>query len=296
MPVFLENVYVINLERAQDRLKAIDTNLKSYGIPYRRIPAVDGKDMSQAELEKVTTWASRTILCTPSIIGCALSHMHTWDIVSRSQDKWHLVLEDDVAITDETIKYLHALSKIEKNIPKDSIINLSCPHVFCKNPFQVPSRTSAFNGLLEIPLVSTCTAAYLITPLAAANLLKRVKRVSYHIDAVMNFYARPNLYIPPKCIVKHVGLNPTKSFNMGISNFMPLLDAFLEKTGLTELRFYMNTTYLALFLRIPITMYHILFVVLMVINVKYLKLKLFNAYLLLELIIYILLQINKIAI
>jgi GR25 family glycosyltransferase involved in LPS biosynthesis len=32
----LKNVYVINLERSKDRLKNIDSNLKKYGIKYKR--------------------------------------------------------------------------------------------------------------------------------------------------------------------------------------------------------------------------------------------------------------------
>src|SRR5436305_1957071 len=105
----LSNVHVINLQRSKDRLEHIDKNLREFGITYKRYDAVDGKELSIKEIDSTTTKVCRYLLCSRPTIGCALSHIGLWKEISESNDKWHLVLEDDVEFTRETIDFFDKL-------------------------------------------------------------------------------------------------------------------------------------------------------------------------------------------
>ena len=70
--------FLINLDRDTERLAAADAQLRRLGIAYERVKAVDGKDLSRAEIRRNVArtralWANGSMY-TPGQIGCWLSH------------------------------------------------------------------------------------------------------------------------------------------------------------------------------------------------------------------------------
>lgn len=89
-----DEVYVINLDRATDRLQAMDRKLAKHGIKYKRLNAVDGRKLDPTIID-----AECTPVCANfaiyGAIGCALSHKTIWNDVVQRGLKQVLVLEDD---------------------------------------------------------------------------------------------------------------------------------------------------------------------------------------------------------
>ena len=71
-------VFLINLDRDQERLKAADAQLKALGVEYEWIPAVYGKSLSQEEKQRKVNrfrwWCAVGRSMTDGELGCALSH------------------------------------------------------------------------------------------------------------------------------------------------------------------------------------------------------------------------------
>jgi GR25 family glycosyltransferase involved in LPS biosynthesis len=106
--MYISDPYIINLDSATDRWSDITETLAKHNIPYSRFPAINGKNLSHAEIAKHTTWFTRIFTLTHSIIGCALSHYEAMRTARQSllaanqqqcsDQAWLLILEDDAVI------------------------------------------------------------------------------------------------------------------------------------------------------------------------------------------------------
>lgn len=81
-------IYVINLEKRQDRLRQFATRNRK--VRWQRIDAVDGRNVDLGGV--------RTKL-TKGEVGCFLSHIKALDVIAHGQDEFAIVLEDDASIT-----------------------------------------------------------------------------------------------------------------------------------------------------------------------------------------------------
>ncbi|MBS1689518.1 MAG: glycosyltransferase family 25 protein, partial [Bacteroidetes bacterium] len=91
-------VYVINMERSKGRREVIEAQLKKLKLDYEIVSAVDGRQMSDEELELV---ALRKNDFMKSQAGCMLSHLKVYKRMQEEQDEFALVLEDDVIATEK---------------------------------------------------------------------------------------------------------------------------------------------------------------------------------------------------
>lgn len=107
--MFISDPYIINLDKDVDRWNIISKSLNDIHSPYIRFPAIDGKQLSEEEISRYTTWFGRTFLLTHSMLGCALSH---YTAINKAKTQilankpnidpnttWILILEDDAIIT-----------------------------------------------------------------------------------------------------------------------------------------------------------------------------------------------------
>jgi glycosyl transferase family 25 len=85
-------LYVINLDRAPERLTRISDLLGALGVSFERVPAVDGKLLPPPP-DKVPDDAH---LMTRSEIALIKSHRKCWDLFEESGENACVVLEDDV--------------------------------------------------------------------------------------------------------------------------------------------------------------------------------------------------------
>jgi hypothetical protein len=260
-------VFVINLDRAPERLATMTSRLDGLGVSFTRVRAVDGAALSDAEVRASTTAACRGLWCSRSMIGCALSHIRTWGLIAAGMPtEWCLVLEDDARVTAATLRGLDRLwlelASLARRRPA-MIVNLSTCSMFggvhCgRLGAGLDRRPRRGPGLVRPVAFAPSTAAYLITRGGAAELAAWVPRATYHIDAHVLWQRRvPVLAVEPPLVLAEV--DSRSSSNMPATHSMPLLAAALRAAGWHELDFNANTVVFAVGGRRAVVSYDLLF-------------------------------------
>lgn len=107
------HTWVINLDRAPERLARIGTRLDALGVPWTRFPAVEGKLLGAAEQAARLDQAGfeRRHGMTPSLgeLGCYLSHVRLMQAFLATEHGFALILEDDVEPTAALPEVLQSL-------------------------------------------------------------------------------------------------------------------------------------------------------------------------------------------
>lgn len=93
----IDDVYVINLDRRQDRLEKCKKNHPEIAERLLRIPAFDGRSL-QMTPRLARLFAPHDFKWKKSVMGCALSHLDVWMklLNDKPEIESYLVLEDDV--------------------------------------------------------------------------------------------------------------------------------------------------------------------------------------------------------
>lgn len=293
MNPLLHNVHVVNLDRSKERLDRIDLNLKKYGIKYKRFNAIDGKKLSMEQIDKVTTTTCRYLLCNRSIVGCGMSHITLWGEISKSNDKWHLILEDDAQITDETIEFLNNLSKSSTMMNGDNqIISLTCTGMFCTgNPIKKDSGSEYVQNILVENTYPLCIIAYLITKNTAKKLYDHFVNnlIQYHIDhqVAWNLSELGIEYYTTNHEV--IGMTVHNDSTTIGSRSLFLLSNLLKLLGLNGLAWQLSVPTFTINMSIMINGYILIFFALLILNFFIFKNTIVYIYLLLELTIAIIL-------
>jgi len=122
----LSEIFVINLERRQDRKERMDFCMRLQGIKYTLVPAVDGKALTQDDIDGLgirqlpgfsDPHKPRTI--TRGEVGCFLSHYYLWQKMVPGET--YLVLEDDVRFGPDFVADLRRTLREAKDIDWDLI-------------------------------------------------------------------------------------------------------------------------------------------------------------------------------
>lgn len=106
-------VYLINLDRSPDRLAWFRGQTEGMEIDLVRVPAVDAKDLPEAELNRLRALSSgrrsrsrdQRILSAGEI-GCFLSHRKIWEFVAKGAAPWAFVAEDDIHFSPDAATFL----------------------------------------------------------------------------------------------------------------------------------------------------------------------------------------------
>lgn len=205
---YIDNTYVINLDTSKDRLDAIKQQLSKQNIQFTRIPAINGKKLTQEEIRLNCTPFAQ-MFCPRNIIGCAMSHKKVWQKIIDNNDRYAIVFEDDCKIAknfkkklnrclnelfendkDWDFLYLGYFGPAKKN---DSFMNYV--HDIILNKIQ---DKNGFNKKLKnifVPQSPVGFHSYIISNKCAKRLLKYMNKINYHVDAEFLHYANKfNVY------------------------------------------------------------------------------------------------------
>lgn len=185
--------YVINLEKNQDRLKNFTSIYEGSGLtetPFLRIKAIYGKDINYQEYISDDV----EINMTPGMVGCFLSHLYIYDMMTKSMKDYALIFEDDAYILRDL--NLGVISSIFDSMPDDWDIILLGYDI--SNPVHKYEKLDGYLKMYNF----WGTHAYFIKKTAAAKLLD-LTRIPFtnQIDHVMgdlcskgllNVYGIPN--------------------------------------------------------------------------------------------------------
>jgi glycosyl transferase, family 25 len=106
------HTWVINLDRAPERLARITEQLQRLQLPFTRLPAVDARSMTapqQALLDAPNYCRQHGMTPLWGELGCYLSHVALMRQFLRSTAQFALVLEDDVLLHDSLPAVLRGL-------------------------------------------------------------------------------------------------------------------------------------------------------------------------------------------
>ena len=158
--------FLINLDRSPERLAFMTAQLARLGIPFTRVPAVDGRALAPAErarrFSRVRSFVAAKKRLSDAEIGVALSHGDCCRRIVAAGLPVALVLEDDVALADGLPE---ALSRAER------FLDPARPQVAVFSGYGVDGGASRPP---EIRRESSlwCADAYCLTQAAARLILK----------------------------------------------------------------------------------------------------------------------------
>lgn len=161
--------WVINLDRAPDRLARISAQLQRLQLPFTRLSAVDARAMSPEQRRLLDEAAyCRKHGMTPVLgeLGCYLSHVEVMRRFLASDAQFALVLEDDVLLHDSLPAVLQGLMA---HAGRWDAVKLSAVHR--GTPVRVLEVAPGHHLAVMLSRV-TGSSAYLMNRKAAAAWLK----------------------------------------------------------------------------------------------------------------------------
>ena len=187
--------YLVNLDRAPDRLEASSRLFREAGIPFERIRAVDGSQLTPAERRAACPpfrfYLGNAHRVLPGEIGCALSHLQCWKTAFAGGEPLAAVFEDDVEFKGPAL--LDALEAIERGndpaIPTVWLLHKGVPR-----PKELGGRP--WFDILETDDIGHvfCTPAYALNAAAARRLAKLLTPLANVADA-WSMYARSGVRV-----------------------------------------------------------------------------------------------------
>jgi glycosyl transferase, family 25 len=193
--------WVINLDRAPDRLARVRAQLEGLGLPFERLPAVDARAFTPEQAAALDAPAYRRKHGMEPLggeLGCYLSHVAVMQRFVASSAEFALVLEDDVLLTE---RLPTALQGLLKHPGRWDMVKLSAVHSGTPQPVLEVAA-----GQWLCVMLSRCTgsSAYLINRRAARAYLEGLLPMQLPYDHVFDqgwrFGLKVRLLTPTPCV------------------------------------------------------------------------------------------------
>lgn len=174
-------VFVVNLERNQERRRFAVQHLANLGIEARVFPATDGKQLNRSELEQKGIYNdklahekfSRSL--SSAEIGCMLSHLRLYQYLRDQGIGMALILEDDAVLDNEIVV---RLPKLIHGLPSDwDVVQLIYE---CRDYERVSPGVVRFLSERCMPVAS---GGYLVRASGIEKLLKEAYPLRYPADS-----------------------------------------------------------------------------------------------------------------
>ncbi|WP_347313038.1 glycosyltransferase family 25 protein [Defluviimonas sp. SAOS-178_SWC] len=181
-------IYVINLDRAPDRLAAIAAGLDGFGLSWRRVEAIDRLAVSDDWLtaEFGAGELSRAFPATPGDMACSLSHQALWREIASGEAEAAIVLEDDARLSDAFVRL--ASADLAGHMRRHGMGALKIefwPGPQQSRRFPVGQDLGPITGGMRLyrmrsGFLGTC--GYVLTADAARQLLRRFPKLGVPVD------------------------------------------------------------------------------------------------------------------
>ena len=194
------HAWVINLDRAPERLARISAQLERLKLPWTRLAAVDARAFTPeqaAALDEAAYRRKHGKAPAPGELGCYLSHVEVMRAFLASDAQYALVLEDDVILKDTLPAVLDALVG---HAGRWDVAKLSAVH----SGTPVPYLDLAAGHQLAV-MLSRCTgaSAYLMNRPAAEVYARELLPMQLPYDHVFDqgwrFGLKFRLVTPTPC-------------------------------------------------------------------------------------------------
>jgi glycosyl transferase family 25 len=197
--------YLINLDGAKDRLSLMQAKCELAGLPFERVPAVEGKELSFPidDFQETAYTFLHGRRRNPGEIGCYLSHIECARRLLASEAQYALILEDDLTFPPD----LHQLLQGAVSAAEDwDILRLSTVNSGKKYPFR---RISPQRSLALALTREKGSGAYLINRRAAHWFVERLLPMQLPFDLAFDIEYLAGLrsvFVTPVPIGQDTGL------------------------------------------------------------------------------------------
>ncbi len=183
-------IFVINLERSQDRLKSVQRQMASEQLSFHRVIAIDALELTDryvANHERQSEEPRFKRKLSRPEIACYLSHKKVWQQICESPSEAAFVFEDDVELAPRSG---HVLRAISGGVPDWDILRL-----YASRPGRLqrtrPIAEGYVSGIAGKP--PAMTVGYALTKAAARHLLDTSPVIEKPIDMDLKFWWRNGL-------------------------------------------------------------------------------------------------------
>jgi glycosyl transferase family 25 len=180
-------IFVINLDKATDRLERISTRLSEFGLSFERVPAVNGKHLSESDRLRIDPrrfW----LMISDSEAACYLSHLKALELIVSRRLPQAIILEDDAIFDDDFPRWVD--SRLE--YPEDLHI-LKLEGFGAEKTIRIPVLSCATKTIDFAFRPTGGAAAYLITLGGAEKALRVLKKVRGQVDYDLFNYGKTGL-------------------------------------------------------------------------------------------------------
>ncbi|MBR1734202.1 MAG: glycosyltransferase family 25 protein [Alphaproteobacteria bacterium] len=175
------SAYIINMDKAKDRLEFISEQVNKLNIPYERISAIDGKNLTKKQWKDIVDEQSFRnffkMAPEPGTIGCSLSHEKALRKFLESDSEFALIFEDDVKFSPEKLQNI--IPKILANESLWDIVSFELNHY--GHPQKI-ARLSEIEFLTFYITNVKHSGSYIIKRIAAKKLLEKFYPIKMPFD------------------------------------------------------------------------------------------------------------------
>ncbi len=200
-------VYVINLDRAPDRLAAMESQLRSFPMAHERISAFDAANVTKEKMSAIAaprlgrlfrymsgyhrSEESSPAMFWPEIgrylvageIACYLSHVRALQTFLASDADHALILEDDVEIDADIADVLSVIGALPQRPRVVKLEGLQASH-----DVHYPVASIGMRDIVMMFKPTTGAAGYYINRAGAAEIVSRALPVREPFDAFLRQY------------------------------------------------------------------------------------------------------------
>ena len=211
---WVDKIYIISLERHENRRRQIFADLNSAGFDVSKIEwihAIDGSKLNIDELiENETinpTFRDPQGVLTKSVYGCALSHKKAYETFLKTSDdvKTALILEDDASVTHTLLRlYLTKSIAYNKLIEETNSIDWGVIVMGgqYKNIEHHEDSSFVLKRMKQYP-INYAAHSYVINKKSAEKLIESNKSIQFAADVNLhcsdvNLYCTPISYFTQK--------------------------------------------------------------------------------------------------
>jgi GR25 family glycosyltransferase involved in LPS biosynthesis len=218
MNEYVDNVYVINMDKDAYRLQKVGEETEKVGISFERFVGVDVSALAKDVLDRYVR-ADVQRHCPTGMIGCGLSHLLVWQDAVEKNYSNVLVLEDDVCFASDFNEYVQ---KVWAETPGDyDILYLGY------GGRRRPACTEYEH--IHRPSFPLFTHAMVISARGLRKLLDMITEIDDHIDWKIARNARKlEIYASNKQLVTQ-SWEDSHNSNLKAQAFPRIINHYLDK-------------------------------------------------------------------
>jgi GR25 family glycosyltransferase involved in LPS biosynthesis len=205
------DVYIVGLD-ANYRGHQLEEKLSSLGFSPVRVSAIDMRNIKVEDLdldhESIKLWNGRYI--SSSEIGCQVSHRKAWELASKNNSTWSIILEDDALIDDSFVSFVDEIKSIKSKKP--AIVSGYWPYAIVRRIRNHDVFQGKPKSLRKVVVPPYSTVCYAINSSAISSYLESDELRITTADWPLLMFTM-NFYVYTKSFVKHPDDQSTIGFD-----------------------------------------------------------------------------------